>query len=113
MIIHDSTYMFQQIQYAQSIGDKSLVEGLKRLAYYETGVSEENPDGYAPDHSYFGSRVEICPDGCDEHSFYWVWIDSAGKRIMNGGLIFHGLPGEPDKSHSVTLDRAHGWQIHT
>lgn len=113
MVIHAPAYMFQEIQYAQSIGDKSLVEGLKRLAYYETGVSENNSDGYAPDHPDFGSHVEICPDRCDEHSFYWVWINKDGKRIMNGGLIFHGLPGEPDKSHSVTLDRAHSWQIHT
>lgn len=105
-------YLLKELEYANSINDKSLANCLKRLAYYETGKCEERPDGYEWGHAYYNCKVHLHKD-YDEHSFYWVWEAQDGRRIMNGGIIFHGNPGEADKSHSVTLERTYGWTIHT
>ncbi len=43
-------------------------------------------------------------------SFYFEMYDKAGRRVMNGGLLYHG---KPDESHAVTFDPTIGWQIHT
>jgi len=43
-------------------------------------------------------------------SFYFEVNDKTGRRIMNGGLLFHG---NPDQSFAVTLTPTIGWQIHT
>jgi hypothetical protein len=36
--------------------------------------------------------------------------DKTGRRVMNGGVLYHGTP---DESYAVTLDPTKGWQIHT
>lgn len=43
-------------------------------------------------------------------SFYFELLDETGRRIMNGGVIYHG---NPDESFSVTMDKTIGWQVHT
>ena len=43
-------------------------------------------------------------------SFYFEMNDKSGKRVMNGGLLFHG---SPDESYAVQLVPTKGWQIHT
>jgi hypothetical protein len=43
-------------------------------------------------------------------SFYFEMNDKTGKRVMNGGLLYHGTP---DESNAVTFDPTKGWQIHT
>jgi hypothetical protein len=43
-------------------------------------------------------------------SFYFEMNDKTGKRLMNGGLLYHGTP---DESYAVTFDPTKGWQIHT
>lgn len=112
MEITNPQYFVEQMKYAHEIGDKSLLECLGRLAYYESGKCEDHPDGWPYDDSRCCSQVHIHKD-FDDHSFVWSWVDRNGKLIMNGGLIFHGTPGSPDTSHSVTLDRTYGWSIHT
>lgn len=84
---------------------------LKRLSEWETGAHTETGEWPIGDYRRY-SKVRIHKD-YDEHSFYFSWDAEDGRRILNGGVIFHGNPGEPDKSHSVTLDRTYGWSIHT
>ena len=40
------------------------------------------------------------------------WLKAHGNRKIGivGGLLYHG---SPDRSFAVTLDRFHGWSIHT
>lgn len=106
-------YLLQEIEYAASIGDKTLVPLLKRLSYYETGKSENAPDGYASTHQYSLSEVRLRKDSYAKHSFYFEWYDHDGNLIMNGGILFHGNVGEPDNSGAVTLKREYGWTMHT
>lgn len=106
-------YLLEELEYANSIGDKSLRKCLDRLVYWETGKCEDQPDGWPWGHHYYNCKVHLHKDNYDKHSFYFVWCDKDGNRIMNGGIIFHGNPGEADNSHSVTLERTYGWTIHT
>lgn len=49
-----------------------------------------------------------------EHCFYFTVKRENGSVSMNGGMIFHGFPGEGYKQNgSVQLSPAYGWQIHT
>lgn len=58
-------------------------------------------------------EVNIFPD-FDEHCFYFTVIREDGSISMNGGMIFHGFPGEGYKENgSVQLTRSYGWSIHT
>lgn len=112
MKITNPQYFAEQLEYAREIGDNTLFQCLKRIAYWEQGKCEEQPEGWPYDDSRYDSEVHLHQD-FDPHSFYFVWVDKNGNRIMNGGIIFHGTPGEADASHSVTLERHYGWSIHT
>lgn len=112
MKITNPQYFAEQLEYAREIGDNTLFDCLKRCAFWEQGKCEDQPEGWPYDDSRYGSEVNIHKD-YDKHSFYFEWMGKDGRLIMNGGIIFHGNPGEPDTSHSVTLDRQYGWSIHT
>ena len=79
--------------------DKTFAECIMRLMgfYSWEGVTEVN---IYSDHA--------------EHSFYFEVIREDGSRSMNGGMIFHGFPGEGyQQNGSVQLSRSYGWSIHT
>ena len=83
-------------RYAESIGDKSLQECLKRLESWE-----KNP--HRPCEitltKYFAP-----------YSFGFAKHYPDGSRGLVGGLLYHG---NPDKSFAVQLEPFHGWRIHT
>lgn len=63
----------------------------------------------------FGNRtteVVISRDFCDK-SFAFAELDAQGNCHINGGIIFHGVPGKYVENGSVMLSPSYGWQIHT
>lgn len=104
MKIANLDYFDEVVCYARSLGPQmfaSLNEQLLKLLRYEN--MERYPDSY----------VMLRPD-FEKYSFYFEWRDKDHNRIMNGGIIFHGLPDGADPAqYSVTLDRQYGWSMHT
>ncbi|MDR1501205.1 MAG: DUF4120 domain-containing protein [Prevotella sp.] len=80
--------------HAEKTGDKTLQDCLDRLRQWEINRQCEIILYY--DHAPL--------------SFYFEMNDQSGKRVMNGGLLYHG---NPDESMAVQLIPAKGWQIHT
>jgi len=82
------------------------------------GMREQLEDKLDQLDMWFGKRLtanlyrDFAP-----HSFYWELLTDDGKRVMNGGLIFHGQHdqggdgGAP--TFSVCLEPTNGWSIHT
>lgn len=58
-------------------------------------------------------EVRICSD-FDEHCFGFGIIRKDGTLLLNGGIIFHGLPDEGYKVNgSVEISPSYGWATHT
>ena len=100
MQIHCQEHLDGVLAYAQSIGDTTLQPLLERLKAWEN-----NPSSPVV-HLYYDSAP---------HSFYFEERSSVdGHLIMNGGILYHGVPGEADQSHAFCIDgRAYGWRMHT
>ena len=56
-----------------------------------------------------GCEIELYYDSAP-YSFGFCERYADGKIGIVGGLLYHG---SPDRSFAVTLDRFHGWSIHT
>jgi hypothetical protein len=84
----------EAVAYAEKTGDKTLQDCLDRLKQWEINQK---------------CVIILCYDHAPL-SFYFEMNDQSGKRVMNGGLLYHG---NPDESRAVTFDPAKGWQIHT
>lgn len=58
-------------------------------------------------------KVVVSPDFC-AHCFLFKVYSEDDSCIMNGGIIFHGLPDTGyQQNGSVQLTPSYGWQIHT
>lgn len=84
----------EAMAHAATTKDQSLKECLERLKGWE-----KNRD----------CEITLYYDSAPL-SFYFEMNDPLGKRIMNGGVLYHG---NPDRSFAVTIEPAIGWQIHT
>lgn len=84
----------EAMAYAEKTGDTTLQDCLGRLKQYESG----------------GDHEVILYRDFSPLSFYFELTDKTGRRVMNGGLLYHG---SPDESFAVQLIPAKGWQIHT
>lgn len=82
------------LAYAKKTSDKTLQECLDRLKRYETNMNAEA--------HLMRDRSPL--------SFYFELYNQAGQRVMNGGIVYHGIP---DRSYSYTMDPTKGWQMHT
>lgn len=100
MEIHCQEHYDDVLAYAQSIGDTTLQPLLERLKGWENNPSKpviHLHKDYAPYSFYFEERSS-----------------EDGHLIMNGGILYHGKPGEVDQSNAFCIDgRAYGWRIHT
>ena len=89
------------LRYAEEIKDASLQGCLNRLAQIDKNLK---------------TRTNIAPDFAPR-SFTFVRLNSEGKFMGNGGIIFHGehdgFGGGGVPTFSVCLTPAKGWQIHT
>lgn len=97
--IHCKEKWCAAMQLSRENYDKTFSECVMRLMrfYAWNGVSE----------------VNVYSDFC-EHSFTFSVKRDDGTLVLNGGMIFHGFPGEGYKQNgSVQLAPAYGWQIHT
>ena len=84
------------VQYAESIGDKTLEECLQRLERWE-----QNP--------YHPYEIELYRDFAP-YSFLFKERYPDGSLGVVGGLVYHGCP---DRS-CCFIDRPfHGWATHT
>jgi hypothetical protein len=84
----------EAMAYAGKTGDNTLQNCLERLKQWEINRKCEI--------TLYHDRSPL--------SFYFEMNDKTGRRVMNGGVLYHGTP---DESHAVTFDPAKGWQIHT
>jgi hypothetical protein len=84
----------EALDHAEKTGDNSLQECLNRLESKET---------------VYNGEVILTRDFAPL-SFGFEIRDAGGKRLINGGLLYHG---KPDQSLAVTFDPSTGWQIHT
>lgn len=97
-------------QFAKEVGLLTQFEDtLKRLC-----IREENDN---VGNQRKPSEVILYPDFAP-HSFFWVWQETESeRRIMCGGMIYHGNHdnggdgGSP--TFSVCLEPTSGWSIHT
>jgi hypothetical protein len=92
-----------ELEFAKSINDDSLQKCIDRLKK----TDEEHPEW---DTDLF---TDFAP-----HSFYFNKYEKVtGRRVYNGGIIFHGKHdnggdgGAP--TFSISLTPCNGWQIHT
>lgn len=83
------------VQYANSIQDQTLQNCLERLKQWEKNGQ--------------GCEIELYYDSAP-YSFGFCERYADGRTGIVGGLLYHG---SPDRSFAVTLDRFHGWSIHT
>lgn len=103
MIIHCQDRYDAMVKYAESINDKTLSQCFESLKKKEE-VSKERG---------FDTTIHVYKDH-EEHSFYFEEIYADGRRGLNGGILYHGKPGEQDNSMAVCIDgRAYGWRTHT
>lgn len=84
------------VQYAESIGDKTLHECLKRLER-----REQNP--------HHPCEIELYKDFAP-HSFLFKERYPDGRLSVVGGLVYHG---QPDRSRCFIDEPFHGWMTHT
>ena len=84
----------EALEYAKKTGDKTLQECLDRLKRYETNMNAE---------------AHLMRD-LSKLSLYFELYDKGGNLVLNGGIVYHGVP---DESYSITLDPTKGWQMHT
>jgi hypothetical protein len=84
----------EAMAYAEKTGNNTLQDCLERLEQWEINRKYE---------------VTLYHD-FSPLSFYFEMNDKTGRRVMNGGVLYHGTP---DESYAVTLDPTKGWQIHT
>lgn len=84
------------VQYAESIGDKTFEECLRRLER-----RERNPR--CP------CQIELYRDFAP-YSFLFKERYSDGRVGIVGGLVYHG---RPDLSHCFIDEPFHGWRTHT
>lgn len=84
------------VQYANSIGDKTLENCLDRLKHWE-----QNPN--------FPCEIELYYDSAP-YSFGFTQRYPDGHTGIVGGLLYHGIP---DRSFAFMIDPIHGWSIHT
>ena len=82
------------VQYA--INDKTLENCLERLKQWEK--NENRP-----------CEIELYYDHAP-YSFGFCERYPDGNTGIVGGLLYHG---NPDESFAVTIERFHGWSIHT
>jgi hypothetical protein len=84
------------VQYAKSINDKTLENCLEHLKQWEK--NENRP-----------CEIELYYDHAP-YSFGFCERYPDGNTGIVGGLLYHG---NPDESFAVTMERFHGWSIHT
>lgn len=101
MIVHCEEHLQNVLAYAASIGDSTLQPLLDRLEAWEKNHTKP--------------VVHLYKDSCAPHSFYFEEVSREdGHRIMNGGILYHGRPGEPDQSMAYCIDGpVTGWRMHT
>lgn len=80
----------------KSINDKTLENCLERLKQWEK--NENRP-----------CEIELYYDHAP-YSFGFCERYPDGNTGIVGGLLYHG---NPDESFAVTMERFHGWSIHT
>lgn len=101
MVIHCEEKFNSTREYSKSLKDTTLSDCFKRLEKYEK--LEHVP----------GLVVNLYSDYC-KYSFYFVINRPDGSMYMNGGILYHGSPGEPDNSFAVCIEgRVFGWRMHT
>lgn len=63
----------------------------------------------------FGNRTTEVVIGMDydDKCFSFAELDELGNCHLNGGIIFHGVPGQYLENGSCQLSPSYGWQIHT
>ena len=84
------------VEYAKSIGDKTLQRCIEDLKQWE-----KNSNGK--------SEIELYWDMAP-YSFGFAERTPDGRTGVVGGLLYHG---RPDESLSKILEPFHGWSIHT
>jgi len=103
MQIHCQERYDECVKYAESINDTTLKDCFDRLKQWEKNAAERG----CPMEIHVGSDFE-------KKSFSFREQYENGRSGINGGILFHGVPGEADKSFAVCIDgRAYGWRIHT
>ncbi len=84
----------EALAHAEKTGDNSLQECIDKLKSWEP---------------LYGGELVLTEDFAPL-SFNFKIVDTAGKTLINGGLLYHG---NPDQSRSITFDPTIGWQTHT
>ncbi len=84
----------EALAHAEKTDDKSLQQCIDKLKSWEP---------------LYGGEL-VLTEYFAPLSFNFKIIDTAGKTLINGGLLYHG---NPDQSHAITFDRSIGWQTHT
>ena len=101
------------VQYAKSINDKTLENCLERLKQWENNDKTlENCLERLKQWEKNENRpceIELYYDHAP-YSFGFRERYPDGKTGIVGGLLYHG---NPDESFAVTMERFHGWSIHT
>lgn len=92
-ILCDERYR-EAVDYAEKNNDRTLQNCLERLKSWE---------------KYMNAEAHLMRDR-SKLSFYFEMYDKAGNRVMNGGIVYHGIP---DESYSFTMDPTKGWKLHT
>lgn len=93
MIIKCEERYQEALAHAEATGDKTLQDCLDRLKRYETNMNAE---------------AHLMRDLSKLSLYFELYKD--GRQVMNGGIVYHG---DPDESHSFTMDPTKGWQMHT
>lgn len=94
MIIKCEERYHEALAHAEKTGDKTLQECFENLKRYETNM-----------HAEAHLMRDLSP-----LSLYFELYDKDGRLVMNGGIVYHG---DPDQSHSFTMNPTKGWQMHT
>lgn len=94
MIIKCKEHYQEVFAHAKKTNDKTLQECFEKLKRYETNMNAEA--------HLMRDRSLL--------SFYFELYNQAWQRVMNGGIVYHGVP---DRSYSYTMDPTNGWQMHT
>ena len=96
MVIKCQEHYEKVVEYAESIGDKTLQNCIERLKQWE-----KNSNGRYEIELYW----DFAP-----YSFGFAERMKDGRTGIVGGLIYHG---RPDESYSIVMQPMHGWSIHT
>ncbi len=91
-------YVKEQLEYANSIGDTSLINCLRDFRRY-TKLSDDH-------------RIVITKDYAARSFFFWE--ESHGIQRLCGGIIYHGSEKDGYRTAgAIQLTPSYGWQIHT